>query len=46
VTISRFHKLLGSLPVALRSGQIQVHDTQGFFRAVLASRLVEAAPIR
>jgi len=26
-----FDKLANSLPVALRSGQIQVHDTQGFF---------------
>ena len=26
-----FDKLANNLPVALRSGQIQVHDTQGFF---------------
>jgi len=26
-----FEKLGGDLPVALRSGEIQVHDTQGFF---------------
>ena len=26
-----FDKLANSLPVALRSGQIQIHDTQGFF---------------
>jgi cellulose synthase (UDP-forming) len=26
-----FDKLASNLPVALRSGQIQVHDTQGFF---------------
>ena len=37
-----FDKLAGNLPVALRSGQIQVHDTQGFF-APSASRVVEAA---
>ena len=30
-----FDKLNGTLPVALRSGQIQVHDTQGFFVKVL-----------
>jgi cellulose synthase (UDP-forming) len=30
-----FDKLSGSLPVALHSGQIQVHDTQGFFSPVL-----------
>jgi cellulose synthase (UDP-forming) len=28
---SGFDKLADNLPVALRSGQIQVHDTQGFF---------------
>ena len=30
-----FEKLAGRLPVALRSGQIQVHDTQGFFAPML-----------
>jgi cellulose synthase (UDP-forming) len=30
-----FDKLSNSLPVALRSGQIQVRDTQGFFSPVL-----------
>jgi cellulose synthase (UDP-forming) len=30
-----FDKLAGTLPVALRSGQIQVRDTQGFFAPVL-----------
>jgi cellulose synthase (UDP-forming) len=30
-----FDKLNDRLPVALRSGQIQVHDTQGFFAPVL-----------
>jgi cellulose synthase (UDP-forming) len=30
-----FDKLRNSLPVALRSGQIQVRDTQGFFAPVL-----------
>ncbi|MDR3741711.1 MAG: cellulose synthase catalytic subunit (UDP-forming), partial [Terracidiphilus sp.] len=30
-----FEKLSGSLPVGLRSGPIQVHDTQGLFAPVL-----------
>ncbi len=30
-----FERLSGSLPVALHSGQIQVHDTEGFFAPVL-----------
>ena len=30
-----FDKLSNHLPVALRSGQIQVHDTQGFFVPLL-----------
>jgi cellulose synthase (UDP-forming) len=30
-----FEKLNNNLPVALRSGQVQVHDTQGFFAPVL-----------
>ena len=38
-----FDKLGNSLPVALRSGQIQVHDTQGLFRADTAPGVVEGA---
>jgi len=30
-----FDKLSGHLPVALHSGQVQVHDTQGFFAPML-----------